>query len=177
MSQDHCQCVYGVLPLFSGLETFSQLVYDDEYGAVSVIHGGILLCWSDRYELFQIFSSRKASMRLPSVTSPGLHIEASYWTALGISCPSKSSWLTWWVPKMGVFTIKTVKTLFCFSPFSIQIISQLMFSCCLFVRAGNDGDEQNKCFPLAHCGRPVLPLPEPDVPAAEPEGRPDPLLV
>lgn len=52
MSQDHCRCVYGLLPLFLGLETFSQLVYDDEYGAVSVIHGGILLCWSDRYELF-----------------------------------------------------------------------------------------------------------------------------
>lgn len=116
-----------------GLETFSQLVYDDEYGAVSVIHGGILLCLSNRYELFN-FSFRKASMQPPSVTSPGFHIEASYWTALGISCPSKSSWLIWWVHKMGVFTKGSI-TLFCYLVFSsIYFTTDVILLFCSFMQ-------------------------------------------
>lgn len=41
--------------------------------------------------LIWILGFRKASIPHQSVTSPDLHIEASCWTVLGISCPSKSS--------------------------------------------------------------------------------------
>lgn len=80
-----------------GLETFSQLVYEDDYGAVRYyknifdvvgLHGII------QANLF--FTRRKSSMQHQSATSPDFHIGASCWTPLGISCRSKSSWTTWW---------------------------------------------------------------------------------
>lgn len=59
-----------IFPL--GLETFSQLIYEDDYGAVSdseniwVVFG---LCELIESDLF--FACRKASMQRPSATSPG----------------------------------------------------------------------------------------------------------
>lgn len=84
-----------IFPL--GLETFSQLVYEDDYGAVRYnkntfdvvgLHGIV------QANLF--FAHRKSSMQHRSATSPDFHIGASCWTPLGISCRSKSSWPTWW---------------------------------------------------------------------------------
>ena len=95
---------------FSGLETFSQLVYEDEYGAVSegfcnhdeeilemkrsILKIGHLYV-SQVLTLAGLCLLRKASIQHQSATSPDLHTEASYWTALVTSCPLKSSWLTW----------------------------------------------------------------------------------
>lgn len=53
----------------------------------------------------------------------------------------------------------------------------LHFFSLALVGTGNDGDEQIQRLPLAHRGRPVLPLREPEVPEAEPGGRWDCLLV
>lgn len=60
--------------------------------------------------------------------------------------------------------------------------SAFIFKCLIFLDSfrnsslsrtptGNDGDEQIQRFPLAHSGRSVFPVPEPDVPTAEPAGR------
>lgn len=56
----------------------------------------------------------------------------------------------------------------------ILIISFLFLFPC--AHTGNDGNEQDQRFPLAHSGRSVLPLPEPNLPTAEPEGPWDRLL-
>lgn len=84
-----------IFPL--GLETFSQLIYEDDYGAVR--HMKIFLDVIGLHGIIQadsFFPRRKTSMRRRSATSPDFRIGASCWTPLGISCRSKSSWPTWW---------------------------------------------------------------------------------
>lgn len=127
-------CVYMLLRnmflLFLGLETFSQLVYEDEYGAVSDhdrFFFRVFLIWFNWADLNFIF--RKASTQHQSVTPPDLHIEASCWTPLATSCPSKSSWLHWWA----------FKAFFLILFFPILNYMYLLF----FVHTGNHGDEQN----------------------------------
>lgn len=69
------------------------------------------------------FCYRKASMQPSSATSPDLHTEASCWTPLAISCPSKSFWLIWWV---GAFVSLIW---FCF-PFALSIhVPVFLFVC------------------------------------------------
>lgn len=46
-------------------------------------------------------------MQHRSVTSPDFHTGASCWTPLGISCPSRSSWTTWWA--WSTFSLKKKK--------------------------------------------------------------------
>lgn len=84
-----------IFPL--GLETFSQLIFEDDYGAVRYYEN--ISNVRGLHGIFQanlFFSRRKASTQHRSATSPDFRIGASCWTPLGIFCRSKSSWQTWW---------------------------------------------------------------------------------
>lgn len=89
--------VFSFLILCLGLETFSQLVYEDEHGAVRHTVAPPLCFKGFVLVVENVFCSRKASMQPSSVTSPDLHTEEYCWTHPAILCLLKSSWLIWWV--------------------------------------------------------------------------------
>lgn len=72
---------------------------------------------------FTFYLFRKASIQHRSTTSPDLPTEASYWTPLVISCPSKSSWPIW-----------CVSTRLFLSLFKFYFLFLNVFSFCLFMQ-------------------------------------------